>query len=694
MQNNNRERSLKRIELEALHRAAKRNMYLQITGLVVFVVLVTAVLLFSVTTAWYTNTITAGGLTFKAEAWGFDGEVSVNESAIVVAPGDEGVLELKVTNKSDLASSIGISISKEYMEEVQMQKRIYFYVDKSSVVNGEAVERVYLDNSSGYSYTLYGHNELVLLEDFQTDVPVKWSWVYDVLGYYFIGDVSSATGASSVEVKEYLRPVEYSYDNATYQTDPDDTDGIDESSLLTVDGTKTAAEFLCELTAKDGYAGAYTLAQDGTTLLFNGEPVYTPVPNCYPIDTENNVWVYLCTGAEIENNTAWDTLYAMTPEEEKKSYQVRVSVTGEQLRQNIVTLGATADIAAALNENSGDIVRLESDVTVSQPIAIGKAATDTEPAVRVDALLDLNGSAINLTDTSVTEIFNVAEGSSLTIVNGELSAAEGNKAIAVKTIGGDVTVNNVDISGLKTALRIEDRYSVSGANSTVIVSDSNIDTVDCSIMIYGDGGENPAKTQLIVQDSTVFSHTYAGISGNGNGGINGSGGTNVQVINSTVEGYYTGIYHPQVDGVLSIKNSTVRGMTGLVIKSGKVNIIDSFVEGTADSNSPVVTPNENNVSLSGFLDTGDGIYIESNYGRPIELTVSGQSKIIHNAPISYAVRVYPEAEHVKVNLLGGSYSSDISYLVGEEYYVEAAEVEETVGETVITRTLYTVSKPE
>lgn len=693
MQNNNREKSLKQTELETLHRAAKRNMYLQIAGLAVFVILVMAVLLFSVTTAWYTNTITAGGLTFKAEAWGFDGNVSVNESAIVVAPGDEGVLELKVTNKSDLASSIGVSISKEYMEEVQMQKRIYFYVDKAAVVNGESVSRIYLGNSSGYSYTLYGHNDLVLSEQFHTDTPIKWSWVYDVLGYYFTGDVSSATGASSVEVKEYLRPVEYSYDDATFAADTNDTDGIDESVLLTVDGTKTAAEFLCELTASDGYAGGYTLAADGVTLLFNGEAFVPTVPNCYPIDTENNVWVYLCTKAEIENNTAWDTLYAMTPEEEKKSYQVRVSVTGEQLRQEIVTLDAATDVGTALNANSGDIVRLSGDISVTQPIIIGKPATETEPAVQVDALLDLNGSTVNLKDTNVTELFNVTEGSSLTLFNGTISAAEGNKAIAVKTIGGDVTVNGVEISGINVGVRVEDRYS-SGANSTVIISDSVMDTNDCTLMIYGDGGENPAKTQMIVQDSTIISRTYVGILGNGNSGINGSGGTNIQVVNSTVEGYYSAIYHPQTDGILSVKSSILRGMTGLVVKSGKIDIIDSTVEGTATANSPIVTPTENNVSLSGFLDTGDGIYIESNYGHPIELTVSGQSRIIHNSPISYAVRVFPEGDHVKINLLGGSYSSDVSYLTGDEYYVEASTVEETVGDTVVTRTLYTVSKYE
>jgi len=303
-------------------RAAKKNIYARSIGLAVFIVVVTVTLLFAVTTAWYTNTIAVNGLTFKAEAWGFDGSVSVSEEAVEAAPGDSGYVELRVKNKSDLASSIGVSISKQYMGEAQMQKRIYFYVDKSAKVNGESVNKIYLNDSHGYSYTLYGHNELILSEQICTDVPIKWEWVYDVVGYYFSGSVTMVDGAPAVTVDEYLRPVEYSFDDATFD---------DNGCLLTVDGETDVPTFLSQLTSEDGYEGAYTVVDE--TLTYGEEAVTVDVPNYYPIDKENNIWIYLCTKSDIEANTVWDTLYGSSVESENISYQARISVTGEQLNQ-------------------------------------------------------------------------------------------------------------------------------------------------------------------------------------------------------------------------------------------------------------------------------------------------------------------------------------------------------------------------
>lgn len=655
-------------------KAAKKNIYARSIGLAVFVVVVTVTLLFAVTTAWYTNTIAVNGLTFKAEAWGFDGSVSVSEDAIEAAPGDSGFVELRVKNKSDLASSIGLSISKQYMEEAQMQKRIYFYVDKSSVVNGEAVDRIYLNNSKGYSYTLYGHNELILSEQICTDVPVKWEWVYDVVGYYFKGTVD---GDSLITVEEYLQPVEYSFDDATFD---------EAGNLLTVDGETTVAQYLTQITASDGYEGAYTITDD--VLMYGEEVASATISNCYCIDRANNVWVYFCTKSEIEANTVWDTLYGSTVESEKKSYQARISVTGEQLNQQVVTLGADADISQAMNSNSGDIVRLSSNITINEPIAIGSVATETEEGVYVNALLDLNGCEINVTDTSVESIFNVAEGSSVTIFNGELSGSAGSKTFGVKAVGGDVTLSNVSIKDLNTGVRVDDDTS-NGANSTVIISDSTIIGSLAAVRLHGDGSDTPAMTQLVIQDCTLISKTHSAIIGNGTVGNNGKWGTNIQVINSTLEGYYSAVYHPQMSSIFSAEGCVLKGMTGMLIKGGEFYISNSKVIGTATDDSPIVVPTEDQLGLSGSLDTGDGIYIESNYGYPISLSITGDCEISHNARTARALRVFPEADFVKVSIDGGIFSSDVSSFLTEDY--QCVEEEMQVEGSEETVTVYRVS---
>lgn len=653
-------------------RAAKKNIYARSIGLAVFIVVVTVTLLFAVTTAWYTNTIAVNGLTFKAEAWGFDGSVSVSEEAVEAAPGDTGYVELRVKNKSDLASSIGVSISKQYMEEAQMQKRIYFYVDKSSVVNGEAVDKIYLNNSKGYSYTLYGHNELILSEQISTDVPVKWEWVYDVVGYYFVGDITVTDGVPAITVEEYLRPVEYSYDDATF-----DEDG----NLLTVDGETDVYSYLAQITAEDGYEGAYSVVDE--VLMYGDEAVTLEASNCYPIDKDNKIWIYLCTKAEIEANTVWDTLYGTTAESDKKSYQARISVTGEQLNQQVVTLDAEADLSEALNSNSGDIVRLSGSLTVAEPIAIGSAATETEDAVYVDALLDLNGCEINVTDTNIESIFNVAEGSSVTIFNGDLSGSAGSKTIGVKTVGSEVTLSNVNITDLNTGVRIEDNAS-NGANSTVIISDSNIVGSLSAVRINGDGANSSAMSQLVIQDSTLISKTHSAIIGNGTAGENGKWGTNIQVINSTLEGYYSAVYHPQMNSIFSAEGSVLKGMTGMLIKGGDFYISNSKVIGTATDDSPIVVPTEEQLGLSGSLDTGDGIYIESNYGYPISMTITGDCEISHTARTAMALRVFPVADYVKVSIDGGVFTSDVTEYLSEDYICVEEEMQvEGSEETVI-----------
>ncbi len=665
---------------------AKKNIYARSIGLAVFVIFVTVTLLFAVTTAWFTNTIAVDGLTFKAEAWGFDGTVSVSETAIEAAPGDEGYVELRVKNKSDLASSIGVSISKEYMEEAQMQKRIYFYVDKSSVVNGETVEKLYLNNTTGYSYTLYGHNELILSEELRTDVPIKWKWVYDVVGYYFKGTVTD----TGVTVSEYLRPVEYSYDDATYEeTKYDDAGNITEGGdLITVDGETTVPQFLAQLTASDGYEGAYSEAEDGS-LMYNDTAVKPlTAANCWPIDEANGVWLYLCTKAEIEANTGWDTLYGTTAASEKKSYQARITVTGQQLNQEVVTLDGGADLAAAINSNSGDIVRLSNDITTVETIAVGSADT------YVNAVVDLNGCKINVTDTELECLFTVSEGSTLTLFNGTLSGVDDSNTIGVKAVGSEVTLSNITVSKLDMGVRIEDNAG-SGVNSTVIISDCEMTTTDCTVRINGNGALSSGNTQLVVQDSTLISEKLMGISGNGSGttaASSGNWGTNIQVVNSTVEGYYTSIYHPQMNSTLSVSGSVLRGMTGLIIKGGDIRIADSTVIGTATDDSPITaTPTEDQLGMSGSLDTGDGIYIESNYGYPITLTVSGDSVINHTAKSAQALRVFPAVEHVDVTLTGGTYSSNVNEYLDEGYICESKIVTEEGGESV---TVYKVMAEE
>lgn len=164
-------------------RAIKKKLYKQAIP-VVAAVLVTIVLVFAMTTAWFTNVISAGDLVFQAESWGFDGTVNVPNTPITAAPGDSGVVCLQVNNESEIANTITVNISKAFMDR-EMQKRIFFYAEQPETRNGEMVQKQYLNDSGGYAYNLFAWDALILNEQYHTDVQLKWEWVYDVVGYYF-----------------------------------------------------------------------------------------------------------------------------------------------------------------------------------------------------------------------------------------------------------------------------------------------------------------------------------------------------------------------------------------------------------------------------------------------------------------------------------------------------------------------------
>ena len=624
-------------------------------GLVVFVLLVTVVLLFAMTAAWFTNVISAGNLTFQAEAWGFEGSVVVPDAPIVAAPGDSGVVSLRVENTGNSASTVNVNISKAFMD-TELQKRIYFYADKTAVINGETVQKQYLPNAGGYAYSLFPHNALILNEQIYTDVQLKWEWVYDVVGYYFRG----TPGETGFTVEEYLRPVEYSYDYAQYDS---------EGHLTMVNANTDVATFLAQLTACDGYVGAYrTEAEPGSgkTVLLdaNGETVQKTF-ECYPIDAENNIWLYLCTKADIIYNTKWDTEYGAASDAASRKFQARITVTGQQLLQQPLEVSDENTLQSALLDDNA-VIQLTQDVVLTEALTLREGQK---------VLLDLNGNQITCTEKTVFEVGSDAQ---LTVLNGSIAGSK-EDTIVFHSIGGQVTLNEVTVTDVYEAFEINDHKTQNqhGANSVVRITNSNLNTEDITVFISGDGTASNEKTLLLIQNSVLHSEAYIAVMGNGTATNPGRWGTDIQIVNSTVSGYYAGIYQPQMQSDLMISGSTISGMTGIAVKGGNVTILDSTISGTG-TDSDVVDPNVVGLGKSGYLDTGDGVYIESDYNYAISVQISGDTTITHTASTACAVRVFPEAPHVKMQIIGGTFDSDVTPYLAAGYVCTEADGKFTV----------------
>ena len=572
------------------------------------------VLLYSLTTAWYTNVAETTELVFETESWGFEGQVKALDTGLLLAPGQSACAALSVTNDGEQINQITVTVDKSAMPE-KLQKRIYFYVPAEAKESDKTADRVYLSTYGGYSYRVMPKSTLLLTADSAADAPVRCEWVYDVLGYYVYGtldkDGQLITGREDVEAPVYIRPVEYDYDKATFQDD----------RLLTVDGAKVD-DFVKDLLAADGYKDA------GKTKVGDYYAVNTTGTSG---DEQTGLWLYLCTQPEIEAATVLDTCIGtyrylleqkdeqgksieLTAEQTEKYKDVAelldgakatIQIAGQNLRTSIADVTAAESLTAALEQ--GESVRLAGDMTLEKAVTI--------PADK-DVIIDLNGK--QLTTAVVGQpVLESAPGSSITVLNGTIDG--GSRDTAVQLVGSSAAFSGVTIQG---RLLIDDKNesNESGAVSVVRLSNCTLKTVgdeQVGVHVFGNGAASSSRTVLLVEDCTIES-TFAGILGNGSDDCYG---TDIQVLNSTVKGKYAGIYQPQRGSRLLVQNSTVEGMTGIAIKGGTVTIRNCIVNGTAEDG---FVPKEEQVKASrnGWLDTGAGVYVEANYDWADEITLT------------------------------------------------------------------------
>lgn len=580
------------------------------------------VLLYSLTTAWYTNVAETTELVFETESWGFEGQVKALDTGLLLAPGQSACAALSVTNDGEQINQITVTVDKSSMPE-ELQKRIYFYVPAAAKESDKTANRVYLSTYGGYSYRVMPKSTLLLTADSAADAPVRCEWVYDVLGYYVYGTLDenkqlitaekiAASKREGVEAPVYIRPVEYDYDKAIFQDD----------KLLTV-GEVKVEDFVKELLAADGYKNADTTTKVGD---------YYAVNTTGTSGTEQTgLWLYLCTQTEIDAATELDTCIGTyrylleqkneqgnaipLTEEQTKEYEdvatlldgakATIQIAGQNLRTSIADVTAVENLTAALKQ--GKSVRLAGDMTLEEAVTI--------PAGK-DVIIDLNGK--QLTTAVVGQpVLEGVPGSSITVLNGTIDG--GSRDTAVQLVGSSAAFSGVTIQG---RLLIDDKNesNENGTVSVVRLSNCTLKTVgdeQVGVHVFGNGAASSSRTVLLVEDCTIES-TFAGILGNGSDDCYG---TDIQVLNSTVKGKYAGIYQPQRGSRLLVQNSTVEGMTGIAVKGGTVTIQNCIVNGTAEEG---FLPKEDQVKASrnGWLDTGAGVYVEANYDWADEITLT------------------------------------------------------------------------
>lgn len=598
----------------------KKSIKMQIL-LVASAMLVMIVLIFAMTVAWYTNVSRMEGLSFETEAWGFNPEkITIGEEngKVGVFPGKTGIVPLAVDNslESDDVRAI-ITVDKSEMSE-EYQKRLYFYVDESRTAGEEPASwlSVGKDNIFSYSYTVPAGDILTLSENYSSDVPIRWKWVYTLTGYYFKGKVTE----NEVDVSEYIRPIEYDIDSAVF-ADPVDPAMLEEGQeppervLLQV-GEKTTDEFLTELFESDGFKN-----EEQLETVFSGEKTYYKV---YADENGEGIWAYLCTLEEINAANEFDSAAA---DAQTEGLTAKVIITAFPINTIKTDIYDKAALIEALASDEQVSLVLHNNFELGEMLALSGENT-----------LDLNGYSLDYVGTeSEYSLFDVAEGASLKIINGSISGNGEGSAVSgvtssacVTSEGGIVRMSGVAVTGFDTVVFADD--SKCEADSDIRIVKCDLTSKETCIVFYGNGTLTDGLSRITVSDCSIVSG-YIGISGNGTSKAGDERwGTELVINNSTVEGAWTALYQPQQRAKTTITSSVLTGYTGIAVKGGTVDVYSSEINGTGEK-----TPARN--ASSGWTDTGDAVYVEAGYDWSAGVFLRGEDNVL-SSEYGYLIQLF------------------------------------------------------
>lgn len=623
---------------------AKKRIYKQ-AGLALTAILVTVALLFAMSTAWYSNVLEAGSLTFQAEKWELNADHVSSNGNVVAQPGARGILPVSYKNTSDSIVNAYVNVSKEQMD-VPLQKRIYFYTETPYTVgsgeNAETVARRYLTNGTAAPYTVLSMGQLTMSDDFCTvDTPIYWEWVYDLLGYYVRLE---PTDDGSVIEKEYLRPIVYDYDKATFD---------ENGNLATVDGELSAELFMENICKADGYLNIFTADKKTyTDATNNTTTTYYVVDNT----DENTLGYYtairLLTKQEIAEANLWDTEHAGA-----SFNNVKITITGEAANVEMIKVGTTEELTKALKSENGGYIRLSGNLELTENIIVSAK----EPVI-----LDLNGATLTGSATG-GDLFTVGKGRELTVINGTIKNSAGNKTL-FGVNNGKLTVSNVTATAegeSQWGIYIQDNNGTTAqdGDSIVYITHSTISTGLPTVMVIGNNTTTAQKTRCVIENSTLTSD-YVAVYGNGQ---TVSGGTAIEIKDSIITGKYAAVSHPQDNSTLHAENSTFTGNTGIAVKGGTVYLDNCVVTGSATATLAGAFNN------NGFTDTGAAVYLEAGYERDnIAVYITGENSRI-TAEKQQALLLYHDAKDTKtrkarIAVSGGTYSSEVTVYLADAHF--------------------------
>lgn len=298
--------------------------------------------------------------------------------------------------------------------------------------------------------------------------------------------------------------------------------------------------------------------------------------------------------------------------------------------------------------------------TEKTPVKLLKDVTLTGVAnISGNSYIDLNG--FTLTNKEINSIFefsttNATNDNSLNIYNGNLILESTKKDTYVVNGGkksgkGKFTLTMTDVKVTSN----NETFYMAGTNSKIELNNVTVNSKNNAFFIEG---KNPV---VVINDSKLITDEVA-IYTNGSTSSN----TNITLDNSKIISKSMGIYQAS-SGVLTISNnSSVTGTTGIGLKSGQLNVLNSTIVGNG------VTAESPKVENSGISNTGDAIYVEVNSGyQSVTKEKSDISVSVTNSELTStannSIRVFNPEEITGTLVLANDYNISAENTEGKFY---------------------------
>ena len=267
------------------------------------------------------------------------------------------------------------------------------------------------------------------------------------------------------------------------------------------------------------------------------------------------------------------------------------------------------------------------------------------------------------------------------VLKKSISATEIGEKKQLRFVKEDMNVT-LDLNQNTITAEAGEAIAINAANITLTVKNGTIENFaegsdSDGVYAYKESNNLTLAFENIVLKSRTQGLAVQGLTSN----------SNVNIVNSNItstEGL--GIYYPPKSGTLTISDSEITGVTGIVVKGSNlvVNGEKTIISGTGPNVDPETYYTGATDGSSTLTETGDAVYVESGYNdRDISVSISGGHLNSKNAK---AVRMFVKngentSAKREISVTGGTFSSDVSAYVAKGYVQNENGTVEQLGET-------------